>query len=129
MNKVLLTLGLAVVTLSAQASEDTQYVRLTKGMVVNYGEPSLDRLKYLKIAVDVRVPNAENAELVEHHLPALLDSLVLVFAGSEEETVRTGMGKEEIRQLALEKVQSVMKAEEGDSIVEDLLFSTFVVQR
>ena len=114
---------------SAHAESSTQYVTLSKGMVVNYGEPSLNRLKYIKVAVDVRVLGATEAELVEYHRPALLDTLVHVFTASEEETVKSGGGKEAIRQLALEEVQGVMKTEEGDVIIQDLLFSTFVVQR
>ena len=111
------------------AESNTQYVPLTKGLVVNYGEPSLNRLKYLKVAVSVRVASASDAELVEYHRPALLDTLVHVFTASEEETVKTGGGQEAIRQLALEQLRDIMKNEEGDSVIQDLLFGTFVVQR
>ncbi|MFT4799830.1 MAG: hypothetical protein ACI9W1_003271, partial [Candidatus Azotimanducaceae bacterium] len=31
--------------------------------------------------------------------------------------------------LALAQLQRVMKSEEGDQVIEDLLFSSFVVQR
>lgn len=113
----------------ARAESNTQYVPLTKGLVVNYGEPSLNRLKYLKVAVSVRVASASDAELVEYHRPALLDTLVRVFTASEEETVKTGGGQEAIRQLALEQLRGIMKNEEGDSVIQDLLFGTFVVQR
>ncbi len=129
MMRLLLLFAALVISAVSGAESDTQYVPLTKGMVVNYGEPSLKRLKYLKVAVDVRVESAADAELVEYHRPALLDSLVRVFTASEDETIRTGEGKEAIRQLALERLQTVMKAEEGDVIIEDVLFSAFVVQR
>lgn len=128
----LLVLSLLVTLLfvdSAQAETGAHYVPLTKGMVLNYGEPSLNRLKYIKVAVDVRVLSAAEAELVEYHRPALLDTLVHVFSASEEEIVKSGGGKEAIRQLALEEIQSVMRTEEGDAIIQELLFSTFVVQR
>lgn len=127
--RLLLVLAALVLSSITRAESNTQYVPLSKGLVVNYGEPSLKRLKYLKVAVDVRVESAADAELVEYHRPALLDSLVRVFTASEDETIRTGEGKEAIRQLALERLQTVMKAEEGDVIIEDLLFSAFVVQR
>ena len=111
------------------AESNTQYVRLTKAMVINYGEPSLSRLKYLKVAVDVRVPSASAADLVEYHRPMLLDALVTVFTDLEAEVVKSADGKEEIRQQALAELQRAMKAEEGDQVIEDLLFSSFVVQR
>lgn len=130
MRYLLLMLISFIICCQAQAAEDgIKYVRLTKGMVLNYGEPSLNRLKYLKVAVDVRVPNAEAADLVEYHSPALMDALVSVFTSSEEEMVKTGIGKEEIRQRALKDLQAVLLSEEGDEVIEDLLFSSFVVQR
>ncbi|MFT4799559.1 MAG: flagellar basal body-associated protein FliL, partial [Candidatus Azotimanducaceae bacterium] len=81
MKRLLLILA-SVVCCSQEllAESDTQYVRLTKAMVINYGEPSLSRLKYMKVAVDVRVPTASAADLVEYHIPALLDAVVTVFS-------------------------------------------------
>jgi len=55
--------------------------------------------------------------------------LVTVFTDSEAEVVKSSHGKEEIRQHALAQLQRVMTSEEGDQIIEDLLFGTFVVQR
>jgi flagellar FliL protein len=127
--RLLLLLFFCLGSVAASAQSNTQYVPLTKGMVVNYGEPSLNRLKYLKVAVQVRVQSPADAELVEYHRPALLDTLVYVFTASEEETIKSGGGKEAIRQLALAELRNVMKTEEGDAVIEDLLFSTFVVQR
>lgn len=125
---VALMLGI-VLCLSAMAADNTQYVKLTKGMVINYGEPSANRLKYLKVAVDVRVKSADAADLVEYHQPALLDALVMLFTSTEDMMVKTVDGKEAIRQQALDQVRNVMLAEVGDQVVEDLLFSSFVVQR
>lgn len=129
MNRLLLMIAGLAICLPAFAQSDTQYVKLTKGMVINYGEPSLNRLKYLKVAVDVRVPNASAAELVEYHMPALLNALVFVFTGSEDELIKSNGGKEELRQLALVQLKRVMSSEEGEEVIEDLLFSSFVVQR
>tara|TARA_R110002072_G_scaffold1369_6_gene11280 strand:- start:36458 stop:36847 length:390 start_codon:yes stop_codon:yes gene_type:complete len=129
MKQFVLVIAGLLICLQAVAESNTQYVKLTKGMVINYGEPSLNRLKYLKVAVDVRVPSAGAAELVEYHLPALLDALVIVFTNSEDELIRSSGGKEEIRRQALVKLKSVMSSEEGDEVIEDLLFSSFVVQR
>ncbi|MFT7689132.1 MAG: flagellar FliL protein [Candidatus Azotimanducaceae bacterium] len=105
------------------------YVKLTKGMVVNYGQPSLSRLKYMKIAVQVRLTNVVEAESIEHHMPALLDSLITLFSACEESLVDTSGGREEIRKMALDAVQRVVKKEEGKPIIQDLLFGSFIVQR
>jgi len=98
-------------------------------MVVNYGQPSLSRLKYMKIAVQVRLENVTEAESIEHHIPALLDSLIKLFSACEESLANSSDGREEIRKMALEVVQRVVRKEERQDIVQDLLFGSFIVQR
>ena len=105
------------------------YVKLSKGMVVNYGDPSLSRLKYMKIAVQVRMNNAIDAEAIEHHMPALLDSLIILFSSCDEDLIASAGGREEIRQRALDAVQNVIQREEGEPLVEDLLFGSFIIQK
>ena len=129
--KSILILFLVLVAFFTRAGEDTDvmYVNLTRGLVINFGEPSLSRLRYLKVAVDVRVENGEDAELIEYHLAALQDALVISFSTIDEDYILSHEGREEIRLLALDSVNKVIEAEEGDPIILDLLFSSFIVQR
>ncbi len=104
-------------------------IRLTQGMAINFGEPSLIRLHYLKVGVHVRMQNADEAEAIEHHMPALRDALVTVFSAQDEDSVSSPHGKEDIRQLALSQLQDVIEQEEGTPLIQDLFFTTFVIQR
>lgn len=105
------------------------YIKLSKGMVVNYGEPSLSRLKYMKIAIQVRLKSAAAAEAIVHHTPALLDALITLFSACDEDLINASEGREEIRSMALEAVNKVLNREEGEPLVQDLLFGSFIVQR
>jgi flagellar FliL protein len=107
----------------------TSYLKLSNDMVVNYGDPSLGRLRYLKFAVNVRVAHSNVGNIVGYHQPALLDALIILFSSQPEARVNSPAGKEEIRQLALTELRRVMKREEGEEYIEDLLFVRFVVQR
>jgi flagellar FliL protein len=98
-------------------------------MVVNYGDPSLGRLRYLKFAVNVRVAHSNIGNIVGYHQPALLDALIILFSSQPDARVNSAAGKEEIRQLALTELRRIMKREEGEEYIEDLLFVRFVVQR
>ena len=125
-------IALLIISPNVLAEEDAKaavYVKLSKGMVVNYGQPSLSRLKYMKIAIQVRLQSAVAAESIEYHMPALLDSLITLFSACEENLVNSSGGREEIRKLALETVQRVIKQEEGEPLIQDLLFGSFIVQR
>jgi flagellar FliL protein len=114
---------------AASDGDVTQYVNISTGMVLNYGEPSLNRLKYIKIALNARVANAEAAEIIEYHMPAIKDRLVTIFTSQDEETIRSPDGKEQIRQSALAELQKLIEEEHGEPVIDDLLFGRFVVQR
>ena len=118
-----------VETAVASDGDVAQYVKISKGMVLNYGEPSLNRLKYIKIALNARVENAEAAEIIEYHMPAIKDRLVTIFSSQDEVTIRSPEGKEQIRQSALAELQKLIKKEQGEPVITDLLFGRFVVQR
>jgi flagellar FliL protein len=107
----------------------TSYLKLSNDMVVNYGDPSLGRLRYLKFAVNVRVEHSDVGSIVGYHQPALLDALIILFSSQPDARVNSAAGKEEIRQLALIELRRIMKREEGEEYIEDLLFVRFVVQR
>ncbi len=114
---------------SASDGDVAQYVKISQGMVLNYGEPSLNRLKYIKIALNARVANAEAAEIIEYHMPAIKDRLVTIFTSQDEVTIRSPDGKEQIRQSALAELQKLIEKEQGEPVIDDLLFGRFVVQR
>ena len=112
-----------------EESKGTSYLKLSNDMVVNYGAPSLGRLRYLKFAVNVRVEHSNIGSIVGYHQPALLDALIILFSSQPDAKVNSTTGKEEIRQLALTELRRIMKREEGEEYIEDLLFVRFVVQR
>ncbi|MBV1878602.1 MAG: flagellar basal body-associated FliL family protein [Pseudomonadales bacterium] len=105
------------------------YIKITPGLVVNYGEPSSGRLRYLKVSVHVRVKDMSDAEIVEHHLPALQDVLISILSAQDVENIRSAEGKEEIRKNTLAEFQQLIEKEEGESVIQDLLFGSFIVQR
>ncbi|WP_163830899.1 flagellar basal body-associated FliL family protein [Spartinivicinus ruber] len=105
-----------------------EYIELKPSFVVNYGAPK-GRLKYLKADISVRVYGKPAVAKVEQHMPLLRDGLVLLFSRQLEKDINTAAGKENLRQEALKIIQNRLKEEEGKPIIDDLLFTSFVVQR
>ena len=128
-------LFLCLIAIPVVAAEDEEeertavYLKLSKGLVINYGEPSLSRLKYIKIAVQVRLQSSVDAVTVRHHLPAMKDALITLFSALDEALIQNPGGREEIRLMALDQVQQVIQYEEGAPLIKDLLFGSFIVQR
>ena len=107
-----------------ESGGEALYVKITPGLVINYGAPSINRLKYAKVGMLVRAGDAEASDVVEHHLPALQDSMVMLLSAHPEEGIRTVKGKE-----ALKRMRELLNREEGAPLIEDVLFENFVVQR
>lgn len=106
--------------------EKPTYVALTPSFVTNYGNDS--RLHYLKVDISVRVESMPNSHIVEQHTPQIRHQIILLLSQQTSEGVNTHEGRQKLRADALQAVQEVLKAEEGDKIVTDLLFDNFVVQ-
>ena len=126
---LILCCSLITTAVSGAQSKDPRYVSFGHPLVINYGNPSLGRLKYLKLDLQFRVEGAEAADLVEYHLPALRHGLIMLLSRQIQQKVSLPQGKEDIRQEALDVVQKLMMREEGEKTIEDLLFTNFVVQR
>lgn len=130
----ILLLAFSFSGLTAYAQEDEQtpvvpapsaYVNLVPALVGNYGAGG--KLKYYKADIALRV-KAENVARVEYHEPLIRDQLIQLFAQQTDENLESNEGKEAMRQAALLQVQNTLKEEEGEILVDDLLFNNLIVQ-
>jgi flagellar FliL protein len=109
-------------------SGGVKYVTLQPAFVTNYGVTKTGRLTYLKADVTLKVADAEGEAALKYHTPALRNALVLLFSRQEDTVVSSSEGREQIRQEALTALRDIMQTEEGAQVIEDLVFSNFVVQ-
>lgn len=128
----LVWLSIMLLGTAAWAEDDAEglsvaYVNLMPGLVGNY-DLGDKRLKFYKADIALRV-NAANKDRVEYHMPLIRDQLVSLFVQQTEENFSTTEGKEAVRQAALLRIQQVLLQEEGQAMVEDLLFNNLVVQK
>ncbi|QCF28004.1 hypothetical protein soil367_16415 [Hydrocarboniclastica marina] len=129
---VLLTLaGPANFAGAAAKQEDgtgPAYLDLGPAFTVNVGEAG-NQLSYAKVELTLRIEGKPNLERADHHRPALRDILVTLLSNQPLEKVQDSDGREAVRLTALEQIQAFLEQEEGEQLVTDVLFTTFVVQR
>ncbi|WP_417777545.1 flagellar basal body-associated protein FliL [Stutzerimonas xanthomarina] len=111
---------------SDAAAKKTIYYALVPALVGNYG--SEGRLKYYKADIALRVSGAEAEAKVKHHEPLIRNQLVTLFSQQTDASIGTVEAKEALRQEALKQVQAVLTQEEGQPLVDDLLFNNLIVQ-
>jgi len=109
-------------------SGEVQYIDMIPSFVLTYGPPS-PKLAYAKVDISLMVNSRANEEAVEHHMPALRNTIVMLFSQQTDEIMSNQQGREKLRNEALIALQKQMEEEEGQPIVGDLLFTNFVVQK
>ncbi|MGV8841914.1 MAG: flagellar basal body-associated FliL family protein [Pseudomonas sp.] len=102
------------------------YVSLVPALVGNFGVGP--KLKFYKADIALRVTGSEAEEKVKYHEPLIRNQLVLLFSQQTDATMGTVGAKETLRQEALKQVQAVLTPEEGQPLVEDLLFNNLIIQ-
>lgn len=113
----------------AEEDREVRYVPLQPAFVTNYGYTENGRLKYVKTNISVRVSSQEAEMAARYHLPALRNALVLLLSQQDEAAVSTGGGREILRAQALGELNVILEREEGQAMIDDLMFTNFVVQR
>jgi len=129
MFRVITVLISLVMAFSVQAADSgAQYVHLQPAFVLNYGNNTKGRMKYIRTDVALRVVGAEAAGKVNHHQAYIRNQMVLLLSQQDDAAVNSAQGREKLRQVALEEVRALMSELEGQPYVEDLYFQNFVAQ-
>lgn len=102
------------------------YYPLKPAFVVNFA--SAGRQRFLQTDLSLLIRESDISAALDLHMPAIRNGLVLLFSAQDFDNLQTAEGKEELRQQALEKVQEVLLKEIGKPGVEQVLFTSFVMQ-
>ncbi len=130
MNKLFNSLLVASLLLAGSAwaydTVVTSYINLSPAIIGNYDADG--KFKHYKADIALRV-KSNNADRGEYHKPLIRDQLVLLFAKQTADNFSTVEDKEAVRKAALQEVQRVLEIEEGEVLVDDLLFNNLVIIR
>lgn len=102
------------------------YVELGDPFVVNFVEGN--QIRYLQVKIEAMTRDPLVAEAIDTHLPQIRNNLVLMFSGLDYATLSTVSGKQKIRDEALAEIQNILKEETGNTDVEAVYFTSFVMQ-
>lgn len=118
---------------AAQAAQNPEavdqraiYYPLGQNFTMNYDVRG--RQRYLQVQVTLMLRDSAAVQSIELHQPSIRNTLVGLFSGQVFEDLQTPEGRELLRQDALRGVQSVLEQEIGRPVVEQVLFTHFVMQ-
>lgn len=108
------------------AGKPAQYFSFDPPLVVNFDDTQA--VRFLQLQIDVMARDEKVLESVKQNSPAIRNNLLMLMNNRDYKTLMTREGKEALRQECLKEVQRILQKETGSPGVEDLYFSSFVVQ-
>ncbi|MGY5796085.1 flagellar basal body-associated protein FliL [Rheinheimera faecalis] len=112
---------------NASAAKGTAlYVSMPRPFIFNVPGATKDRLVQIKVQLLVRGSN--NEETAKVHIPLIESTLLRTFSTSNAEELITVEGKENLKKKALKEVQEALVGVAGSEVVEEVLFTGFVMQ-
>ncbi len=107
----------------------TLYVEMGKSFITHVGEPAT-KLTYLKADVSLRVSSDAAQTALVTHMPRLRHELVMLFGEQTDVgNIISTQGQEALREEARTRINTVLAEQKTETEVQDVLFTTFVVQR
>jgi flagellar FliL protein len=107
------------------AGKPSVYYAIDPPLVVNFEEGSA--VRFLQITMEIMAHDDKAIESVQKNIPLIRNNLLLLMSNRDYQSMMSREGKEKLRQEALTEVNAVQKKEGGPN-VDDVLFTSFVVQ-
>ena len=108
-----------------EAGAAAAYYAIDPPLVVNFEDGSA--VRFLQISMALMAHDQKAIDSVQKNIPLIRNNLLLLMSNRNYQTLMSREGKEKLRQEALAEVRAVQK-KEGGSDIDDVLFTSFVVQ-
>ena len=108
----------------ATGDADVQYVELSPAFVTNFQSR---RIRYLKADVTLQVKDKATADAVTRNEPLIRNNLVMLFSRQTTDDLNSPAGRQHLKDEALQEVLNALKSEKEPDNVQEVLFTSFIV--
>lgn len=105
---------------------EAYYFSLDPPFIVNFTGSS--RARFLQVSIEGLTRDSRVKEDITKHIPQVRNNLVLLLSSKTYEELNTMEGKAGLRKQVLREIQKILEAETGKEGVEDVFFTSFVMQ-
>lgn len=103
------------------------YTPLDPPLVVSIGDAS-GGSRFLQLSVQAMARNQDAIDEIRNHAPALRNSFLFLISNWTFEDISSLEGKEQLRAEMLEEARAILQANTGEPSVEELYFTSLVIQ-
>ena len=108
------------------AAGEAYYFSLDPPFIVNFSGTS--RARFLQVSIEGLTRDSTVKEDITKHLPQVRNNLVLLLSSKTYEELNSMEGKAGLRKQVLKEIQKILESETGKEGVEDVYFTSFVMQ-
>jgi flagellar protein FliL len=101
------------------------YYAIDPPLVVNFEDGSV--VRFLQITMEIMAHDQKAIDSVTRNMPLIRNNLLLLMSNRDYQSLMSREGKDKLRGEALAEIRNVQKKQGGED-VDDLLFTSFVVQ-
>jgi len=109
-----------------RSTKPPQYLPLDPPLVISFQDR--DQIRFLQVTIELMARDDKVIAAVQAHSPVIRNNLLMLMGAPTVAELVSRDGKEQLRLAALEEVQQILVAQTGAPGVEDLYFTSFVVQ-
>jgi flagellar FliL protein len=102
------------------------YVSLDPSFTVTFGDAA--HAQFLEVKLDVMTRDPEVQKTIETNMPAVRNGLVMLFSSQRADELQSREGKEKLRGAALKEIQGIVQGYTGKPGVEQVFFTSFLMQ-
>ncbi|KQB53237.1 flagellar basal body protein FliL [Pseudomonas endophytica] len=102
------------------------YEALPPAFVINLNDNG--RQRYLQVSITLQARDQNDLNALKVHMPVIRNNLVMLFSGQTFDSLATPVGQEMLRQKTTASVQEVAQKELGKVVIDQALFTNFVLQ-
>lgn len=102
------------------------YETMSPAFVVNFNANG--RQRYMQVSMSLQARDQNDLNALKVHMPVIRNNLVMLFSGQSFDDLASPVGQEMLRQKATASVQEVAQKELGKVVIDQVLFTNFVLQ-
>ena len=107
--------------------EPAIYIPLDPPMLGSFEDPA-GGTRYLQMSIQAMGRDQSMMDEVRTHAPAIRNAFLFLMSNYTYDDVSTSEGKEQLRQEMLAEAQAILKHNTGEPAIEEIYFTSLVVQ-
>ncbi|MDT8428970.1 MAG: flagellar basal body-associated FliL family protein [Pseudomonadales bacterium] len=111
---------------SARNNQPMQYIELSPAFIINF--PHQGRQRFLQTNLAVMTRDPQMIQAISQHMPIIRNNLINLFSAQLLLVFEDPTGIEALREMATEEVKQILLTETGRENIEEVLFTSFVMQ-